>query len=147
VVEVTVRAATAADLAGAERLLAATELPTEGVAEHWGDAYVVAERDGAIVGVAGVERYGNAGLLRSVAVDAALRGTGLGGRLVEDRLGWAEREGIRSLYLLTTTAAAWFPRYGFVPVARADVPAAVLAAPEFVTICASSATVLGRTSA
>lgn len=145
--DVTLRPVTPADLAAAEHLLAASDLPREGVAEHWGAGYVVAERSGEVVGVAGIERYSDAGLLRSVAVAAELRGTGLGGRLVEDRLRWAGQQRIGRIYLLTNTAAAWFPRYGFVPVDRGDVPAAVLAAPEFASICPSSAAVLVRVSA
>ena len=145
--EVSLRPAAPADLAGAQQLLADSDLPTEGVAEHWGPEYVVAEWEGRVAGVAGIERHGDHGLLRSVAVSAPLRGSGLGARLVEDRLRWAERQGIRDIYLLTNTAATWFPRYGFVPVTRADVPAVVLAAPEFASICPSSATVLVRRSA
>ena len=81
---------------------------------HWGDAYCVALRGDDVVGVAGIERYDDAGLLRSVAVDESLRGSGVGGMLVENRLQWAEENGITKLYLLTDTAAQWFPRYGFV---------------------------------
>lgn len=145
--DVTIRPATPGDLGAAQDLLRAAKLPVEGVSDFWGDAYAVAVRGREVVGVAGIERYHDAGLLRSVAVADSLRGSGVGGKLVEDRLRWAEQQGIRALYLLTDTAERWFPRYGFVPVDRAEVPEAVRAAPEFSTICSSAAAVLVRTSA
>jgi amino-acid N-acetyltransferase len=145
--DVIIRPAAPADLGAAQDLLRAARLPVDGVADFWGDAYAVAVRGGELVGVAGIERYHDEGLLRSVAVHESLRGSGVGGKLVEDRLRWAEQQGIRALYLLTDTAARWFPRYGFVPVDRAEVPEPVRAAPEFSTICASTAAVLVRTSA
>ena len=111
--DVIIRTARGEDLAAAQDLLRAAQLPTEGVADYWGDAYCVALRGDDVVGVAGIERYDDAGLLRSVAVDESLRGSGVGGMLVENRLQWAEENGITKLYLLTDTAAQWFPRYGF----------------------------------
>lgn len=138
------RPARADDLPGVEALLEASNLPADGLAHAWPDGYVVAEGADGICGVAGVERYGRFGLLRSVAVRPGHRGTGLGDALVRDRLGWAAAERLAAVYLLTTTAAAWFPRYGFVPAARDDVPAAVRASVEFASACPASAAVLVR---
>lgn len=61
---VVIRGAAAADLPAVEALLAAARLPLAGVAEHFAD-FMVAERSGRVVGVVGLERYGDAGLLRS----------------------------------------------------------------------------------
>lgn len=140
----TLRPARAADRTHVEALLAASNLPADGLSHAWPDGYVVAEGADGICGVAGVERYEGSGLLRSVAVRPALRGSGLGDALVRDRLAWAAAQRLAAVYLLTTTAAAWFPRYGFVPVSRDDVPAPVLASVEFASACPASAAVLVR---
>ena len=89
-----------------------------------------------------MERHGDSGLLRSVAVDVEWRGRGIAERLIEDRIAWARRTGIRDLYLLTTTAASYFPRFGFTPVDRADVADGIKASSEFADVCPSSATVM-----
>jgi amino-acid N-acetyltransferase len=102
----------------------------------------VAEADGAIVGAAGLEVYGTFGLLRSVVVAPSWRGRGLGGSLVRERLGYATSRGLHCVYLLTTTAPAWFARLGFTAVERENTPAAVRRSPEFSSICPSTAAVL-----
>src|SRR5688500_7683568 len=113
------------DLDGVRALLAGCDLPTEGLSDQFPGAYVVARKDCAIVGAAGLEVHGTAGVLRSIAVAASERGTGLGVRLTQDRLAVARARGLDAVYLLTTTAAAFYPRFGFEPFPRADVPEAV----------------------
>jgi len=63
-------------------LLARSKLPREGVADHIGSV-IVAREGTLIIGCVGVEIYGTAGLLRSVAVDIAHRGLGLGIQLTD----------------------------------------------------------------
>ena len=60
-------------------------------------------------------------------------------RLDHDALEWARRRGLRSLYLLTTTAGDYFPRFGFAPVARESAPTAVQGSREFSQACPSTA--------
>jgi amino-acid N-acetyltransferase len=149
------RVARADDLPAVERLLAAAGLPAAGVADLFARRaadFVVAEDPGApgrLVAVAGLEVCGGGGpnadaLLRSVAVDAAWRGRGLGRALVGRLAGEAEARGLRALYLLTTTAEGYFPRLGFAPVARDAVPAAVAATVEFRSACPASAAAMAR---
>jgi amino-acid N-acetyltransferase len=118
-------------------------LPLDGAADHLAD-FVVAESDEGICGVAGLEVHGEAALLRSVAVVAP--GDGLGTRLVTHVITQAEARGIRDLVLLTTTAGAFFPRFGFTAVSRDDVPAALRTSAEFQGACPASALVMRRTS-
>ena len=99
----TIRAATASDLPAIERLLIASALPVAGVRDAL-DGFLVAEHEGALVGVVGIEACCDYGLLRSTAVDTAWRSRGLGRRLVERAIAEAESRGTRALYLLTTTA-------------------------------------------
>ncbi|MBL8624384.1 MAG: GNAT family N-acetyltransferase [Myxococcales bacterium] len=123
-------------------LLAAAALPTGGVAAQFPHDYVVATRDGAVVGAAGLEIHGDAGVLRSVVVDPGERGRGLGQALSADRVAAARARGLAAVYLLTTTAADFYLRLGFAPCARADVPAAVAGSIEFASVCPASAACL-----
>ena len=116
-----IRRATATDLTRIEQLLVASGLPTAGVAEAL-CSFLVAEHDGALVGVVGVEQCGEHGLLRSTAVDPAWRSRGLGRQLVERAIAEAEAKGVKALYLLTTTAERYFPCFGFTLTTRDAVP-------------------------
>ena len=136
---VVVRTARHADLEAARALLASASLPTAGLEEQFGDGYAVAESNGAVVGVAGVERHGAFGLLRSAVIDPARRGEGIGEALTRNRLAWAKAAGIEGVYLLTTTAASWFPRFGFTSVDRASVPPEIASSGEFSELCPASA--------
>ena len=61
---------------------------------------------------------------------------------LEAALAEAAAAGTRDIYLLTTTAGGYFPRFGFTVVSRADVPASVQASVEFTTACPNTATVM-----
>ena len=127
-----IRPARAADLAAVRALLIAAELPVDGLDEQFGDAYAVAESDNTIIGAEGIETYGKAGLLRSAVVDDRWRGRGVGDALTRER-------GLGDVYLLTTTAADYFPRHGFVRVDRASAPAELQSSREFAEACPASA--------
>lgn len=137
-----IREATPSDLPAIERLLTANDLPTLGVADSI-DSFLVAEHEGALVGVVGIEAASHEyGLLRSTAVAPTWRNRGLGRQLVERAIAAAEARGTKALYLLTTTAEHYFPSFGFTPTARADVPEAIRTTGEFQTSCPASATVM-----
>ena len=133
--------ARAGDLADVLALLADAGLPADGVADPFPSGFLVARdpADGALAGVAGVETHGRVGLLRSVAVRADRRGTGLGQELGRAALALARAEGLAELYLLTTTAEGFFPRLGFQPVARAELPPELEASEELRGACPASA--------
>jgi amino-acid N-acetyltransferase len=137
----TIEAATAADLPAILALLARSGLPEAGLADHLATA-LVARSGGAIAGSAALEVYGEAALLRSVAVDAAWRGQGLGQALTRAALDLARQRGVVTVYLLTETAAGFFPRFGFRPVPRAAVAPAVQQSVEFTSACPASAQAL-----
>jgi arsenite methyltransferase len=137
------RPATPADVSAARALLEGSGLPTDGLADQFGASYTVAiDAAGAIVGVGGVETHGGHGLLRSVAVDAAWRGRGVGEAITRDSIAGAAAAGLAGVYALTTTAADYFPRFGFRPVTRDAVPEPVRASVEFSAACPESADVL-----
>jgi amino-acid N-acetyltransferase len=141
-----IRSATIQDLAAVEQLLAANGLPRDGVRENFAD-FLVAEDRGTIVGAIGLEKFDSAALLRSAVVSTDRRGTGLGHRLVERILARAEEAGIDEIYLLTTTAQDYFPRFGFTRGARECVPDAVKSSAEFRGVCPETAVVMVRVAA
>lgn len=132
--------ATEADRDAIEALVRASGLPSEVVPDQFPAAYVVARRGGAVVGVAAIERHGAAGLLRTVAVAKTERGRGLGLALIGERLAHARATAVERVYLLTTTAAPLFARFGFAATDRAHVPAALRDSKELASLCPASAT-------
>ncbi len=136
-----IRPAWAEDWPALRQLLQTCGLIETGVAAQL-DRVRVATWQGRIVGMALLERYAEGGLLRSVAVEPAWQGRGIGRRLVDVMLEEARREGLSQVFLLTETAADFFARLGFVPVTREKVPASVRAAPQFTYLCPISSQVM-----
>ncbi len=136
------RPARQADLEPVRRLLAQCGLPAEGLETAFPDGYAVVESAGDVVGAAGMEVYGEDGLLRSVAVAPGRRGDGLGALLVRNRLEWAARRGLRGVYLLTTTAAEFFEWMGFRRIERNTVPEEIGASEQSSSVCPASAVVM-----
>src|SRR5215210_4608794 len=105
-----IRNARDGDLSAVEALLVASALPTDGVKENLTD-FIVAEEKNRITGVIGLERFGSFALLRSAAVAPDQRGAGIGSRLVNAIVDRAVNQGVKELYLLTTTAENYFPKF------------------------------------
>ena len=80
--------------------------------------------------------------MRSVAVAARSRGQRVGEQLTRTALSLARDERAPAAFLLTNTAAQYFPRFGFEPINRADVPDDVRQSVEFVSACCASAVVM-----
>lgn len=120
-------------------LLAACQLPFEDLtAAHLPNFRVIREGD-LVVAAGGLEIYGTAALLRSVAVAETHRGRNFGSQIVAHLEQFAGEKGVRELYLLTTTAAGFFARRGYREIARETVPAAIRQTGEFAHICPVSA--------
>ena len=135
---VNVRRATTSDRPAVDMLLQASSLPPADLAAT-GAVFFVAERDGRIVGSVGLETYADAGLLRSLAINEGYRGAGIGRMLVGRAMGVAAAQALDSVYLLTTTAEAYFKRFGFEPIPRDAVQGMVRRSSEFATLCPASA--------
>lgn len=118
--------------------LTANGLPVAGLAEQATDL-LVARDGGRLVGTAALEVYGRDALLRSVAVDPATRGTGLGQRMTRAALERARQRGVSRVFLLTETAAAFFPKFGFTSIERSSVPESIRGTIEFASACPASA--------
>jgi amino-acid N-acetyltransferase len=142
-IDVRFRFSSAADGQAIRSLLSAAELPTSDVGGG-SQEFLVATTDEAIVGCVGLERFREVALLRSLAVAEGRRGHGLGLELYRGIAAHAARCGVKNLYLLTTTAEAFFARRGFVRIARSAVPGAISETAEFRSLCPDSAVCMKR---
>jgi amino-acid N-acetyltransferase len=88
-------------------------------------------------GIVGLELYESVALLRSLAVSSKCRGRGCGTALVAQAERFAQAQGVREIYLLTTTAQRFFERLGYARVLREGAPAAIQRTQEFSTLCPS----------
>lgn len=113
-------------------------------ARHLSDFIVALDPAGAVTHCAGLERFGNVGLLRSVLVAPELRGRGQGARLLLEMERYAMSQGVRTLYLLTTTAGPFFERRGYGRFERERAPESLKGTAEFVSLCPSSAICMSR---
>ena len=138
-----IRPAETSDLPAVRRLLESQHLPLDGLDEHV-STMVVATQGSDVVGAAAVELYTDGALLRSVVVDPKVQGQGIGHRLSDAALNIAKYQGIRTAFLLTTTAEQFFPKLGFETIIRGDVPASVQASIEFQSACPASAVVMRK---
>jgi amino-acid N-acetyltransferase len=122
-------------------LLESAKLPFDDVSSERQE-FIVAISEGQVVGCVGLEMFGDAGLLRSLAVAERLRGAGLGRVLYNEIVARAKDKGLRRLFLLTTTAAPFFARRGFQNADRAEAPEAMTKSPQFASLCPSTAACL-----
>lgn len=117
---VAVRTAGQVDLPSIRSLLTSVDLTVAGVGEHV-DHFLVVEDGGKIVACAGLETYGFHALLRSVAVHPHYRNRGLATLLVTRLVDQTRQDRLHAVYLLTTSAEAYFRRLGFETIPREDV--------------------------
>ena len=132
------------DLAAVRALLAVAGLPTADLtaaprAEFWG-----CHEGTHLIGVIGLEGYGAVALLRSLAVAPAWQGRGLGSALLAHAEQAARPRGITALYLLTTSAEAFFTRHGYVRLPREAAPPILHQTAEFAALCPASAACLTK---
>lgn len=120
-------------------LLAENDLPTADLDEALPSLFVCESADG-VVGVGGLEVEGRIGLLRSLAVEAPVRGQGYGTAICDRLLERARDEDLDAVYLLTTTAEDFFAGRGFEEVEREEVPEPIRGTAEFSDLCPASAT-------
>jgi amino-acid N-acetyltransferase len=139
----TIRIARPEDRAPVLELLRAADLPLDGVAEHF-ESFFLAVDGERILGAAGLEFHGPHALLRSVVVAGAARSRGLGSLLTRRALDQAYARGAIDVYLLTTTAEAFFEGLGFERLARQEVPEPLHDSVEFRSACPASAVVMRR---
>ncbi len=119
-------------------LLDAEGLPASDLTESHLEHFFFTGSDGAPSALVGLEIHGDAALLRSLVVRADARAQGLGSALVQHAEGYAAARQVRSIYLLTTTAEAYFEHRGYRRLDRAQAPASIQSTREFASLCPSS---------
>ena len=127
-------------------LLAGAELPVEDLNDKTMQNFMVARgKDNSIIGVAGIEMFQEDGLVRSLAVQPAYREKGLGSRLTREIESFARSNGIKTLYLLTMTAADFFSKFDYQVIQRDQAPESIQKTAEFNNLCPVSAVCLCKT--
>lgn len=140
---VRIRPSTGDDDVALRALLHSVGLPIEDVATGRQE-YRLAFDGERLAGAVGLEVVGEDGLLRSLAVAPAYRGRGLSRELCRSILAAARARGLRTLYLLTTTAEGLAAREGFERIDRSQVPAGILGLPQFRALCPATAVCMRR---
>jgi amino-acid N-acetyltransferase len=129
---------------GALRLLQNAGLPASDVTEEHLVHFFYIGSATAPDAMVGIELYGLDALLRSLVVAPGLRSTGLGTRLVEHVESHARTQGVRTIFLLTTTAENFFQSRGYVATSRDSAPSSIRATTEFAGLCPASSAFLSK---
>jgi amino-acid N-acetyltransferase len=140
----TIRPALQDDWQGIVALLGASRLPTADLSAESSGDFLVADEAGFIVGAAAMVRYGEHGLLRSLAVDPAWQRCGLGRTLVDAAEDRARSAGVQSLTLLTQTASGFFGALGYREISRAGAPPLLQSSAQFTDLCPGSSTCMTK---
>jgi amino-acid N-acetyltransferase len=125
-------------------LLASEKLPVADLPATL-ENFIVAKDNDEVTGVAGLEIYGDYGLLRSLAVSPSYRNKGIAKQLLNKIEALAASKSLHEIYLLTETAPEYFSQNGYHQITRADVPAQVKQSSEFSYACPQSAIVMKKT--
>lgn len=139
------RPATAADRPALVALLTQADLPTTDLPDDLSTFLLAQSDEDNLIGAAGIEPLGEVGLLRSVVVSPDYRGQYIGQTLVDGLLQAAQHNGLTDLYLITTSADAYFERLGFSYISRDNVPDAIAQTQQFSTLCPDSSVVMQLT--
>jgi amino-acid N-acetyltransferase len=126
-------------------LLAECELPTSDLSPRHFEHFFACGPLEAPAGVVGLELYDTVALLRSLAVSAKSRGNGYGKELVAQAERYAQSQGVREIYLLTTTAEEFFERLGYKRTNRESAPSAIRRTEEFSALCPSTSAFMVKT--
>ena len=130
------------NFSSALHLLKKNNLPTEDISGV--TKLFVLEDEQRVVGTIALEHSGTEALLRSLSVDQEKRNNGYGKALVDFIEDHAKYQGIKNLYLLTTTADQFFTKHGYTVVDRSAVPEFIQSTSEFSSVCPSSAIVMKK---
>lgn len=124
----------------AQQLLVACALPIDDLQDPANRLRLFGYRhDGHLLGLVGLEMHGRDVLLRSLAVADAARDRGLGAMLVAHAEQYAAAQGAQTLYLLTTTAEAFFSQHGYCLAERTTAPREIAATRQFAGLCPAAA--------
>jgi amino-acid N-acetyltransferase len=130
------------DLANIRRALDLESLPSADLTAEALDLFLVYRDEVGVAGVVGLETYGDVGLLRSLVVTNKHTGRGLGRRLVSAAEELAKEHHVHAIYLLTTTAEAFFEYMGFRRIERDTAPLTIQRSHQFSALCPTTAVLM-----
>jgi amino-acid N-acetyltransferase len=119
-------------------LLHSQGLPVSDITDEHLEHFFFVGSDGSPTGLVGLELYGTNALLRSLVVGESARNKGLGSTLIVHAEQYAASMSVRSIYLLTTTAEAFFKRLGYERIERSQAPPSIERTREFTSLCPAS---------
>jgi amino-acid N-acetyltransferase len=128
----------------AAALLEQAALPSSDLTDAHMEHFFYCGSATAPTGLVGLEFCEDAALLRSLVVCADRRGAGLGAALVAHAEAAARARGTRAIFLLTTTAEAFFAQLGYAGTARETAPPAIRSTREFSDICPASSAFMSK---
>lgn len=134
----------AGDDPGLIAALKTADLPTDDLGEPNRSFFVYRSLSGAVLGYGGYELHGKDALLRSIVVLPEGRGKAIGRNLVPLLMYRAFRDGARTAWLLTTSAAGFFEKLKFKRRPREEAPPAILETPQAKSLCPASAVLMSR---
>lgn len=102
----------------------------------------IAESDGRLVAVGGIEKYGDVALVRSIAVAPEYRKNGMASNIYHLIEEYAHDSEVVALYLMTESAGGFFQKHGFKEQERKRVPGLIKQTDQYSRLCPSSATVM-----
>jgi len=120
-------------------LIKSCQLPYEDLNPADQRSFLVLRKKSELIGAIGIEPYRPDGLLRSLAVSKDYRDKGYGKALVERLEAVAVEQEIKTLYLLTTTAEAFFRSLDYLAIDRESAPPSIQHTAEFASICPGTA--------
>ena len=142
--EIEIRSGQVSDLEVVIAWLDGAGLPSDDLRAVHMESFLLATKATQPVGMIGLEKFADLGLLRSLLVESTCRGNGLGAQLVAALEAKAQSHDIAELWLLTIDADPFFARLGFDTVERIDAPASIQATAEFSSLCPGDAVLMRK---
>lgn len=136
-----IRKSKLSDLENASKILVSHALPL--IKQKQG-SFWVAEEQGGIVGVGGIELKNQIGLVRSIAVHKEYQGKGIGKKIYNVVERHALNKGMLRLFLLTTTAEQYFQKLGYETIDRDIAPLPIKESNQFARLCPKSAVLMQK---
>jgi amino-acid N-acetyltransferase len=143
---IVVRLAKENDMIAMEQLLDKTKLNKVGIAENLDNFLVVedlrSEPLPSIVGMVGLEIYGDKGILRSLVLRSEGWNSKVGVELIALIISYGWRKGLKEIYLMASSSRSFFEYWGFVELAWDDVPDQLKVSSQFTEYNPSYVTVM-----
>jgi len=142
--EIKFRFATGQDETAIKQFLEANDLLHQDIGPTGLKHFLLASDASDLIGLVGLEIEKDVALLRSLAVTEGYRNRGLATLLVRKIEDYARALRIKTLYLLTMTAADFFKSQDFRTMARETAPAGIQKTAEFKELCPVSADFMAK---